>query len=132
MSDRLYLLANGDLRLAANQNCWKTQQDVETRISAVLREMGWEAVRAHPVDPVEGHGFIGSQKHGLEVFRRRADHPGWERRSNLDLLAALHELEQPLGMFLFLIGRLGEYLRNLHETFLLCLRSKVRVAVPRL
>jgi len=29
---------------------------------------GWSLQRAHPVDPATGHGFIGSQAHGREVF----------------------------------------------------------------
>ena len=30
---------------------------------------GVEVKRGHGIDPVEGHGFIKSQKHGMEVFR---------------------------------------------------------------
>jgi hypothetical protein len=67
---QIYILANGDLRLSANRNCWPTQQDVETRVTEVLTSLGYDPVRAHKYDPVEEHGFIGSQKHGLEVFRQ--------------------------------------------------------------
>jgi len=38
-------------------------------MSAIRRE-GREVVRGHSCDPQKGHGFIDSQKHGMEVFRR--------------------------------------------------------------
>ena len=37
-------------------------------MSAIRRE-GFEVKRGHPYDPVKRHGFIDSQKHGMEVFR---------------------------------------------------------------
>ncbi len=37
---------------------------------AAIRKEGYEVVRGHEYDPVEGHGFIGSQKQGIEVFRK--------------------------------------------------------------
>ena len=36
---------------------------------AAVRGLGHSIERAHPYDPALGHGFIGSQKHGMEVFR---------------------------------------------------------------
>jgi len=42
------------------------------------------------------------------------------------------ELEEPLGMLLFLIGRLLENEGHLLKPFLLCLAGKVGVAVARL
>ena len=36
---------------------------------AAIQAEGFEVVRAHPYDPVAKHGFIHSQKHGMEVFR---------------------------------------------------------------
>jgi hypothetical protein len=66
---QVYLLANGDLRLSANRNCWPTQLEVEAKLTAVLESLGYDAVRAHDYDPVEQHGFIGSQKQGMQVFR---------------------------------------------------------------
>jgi hypothetical protein len=65
----VYLLANGDLRLSANQKCQSAQAEMEEKISAAFAAEGVEVVRAHPVDPVKGHGFIDSQKYGMEVFR---------------------------------------------------------------
>lgn len=33
-----------------------------------FQELGWSVRRANPSDPVKGHGFIDSQRRGLEVF----------------------------------------------------------------
>ena len=65
----VYLVANGDLRLSANQNCWAAQQAMEAEIQKVVEAAGWTLVRAHPYKEDQKHGFIGSQKEGLEVFR---------------------------------------------------------------
>lgn len=64
------LIASGDLRLAANQNCWPAQQAVETAVTRAIEAAGWRVERAHDYDPDAGHGFIDSQRRGLEVFRR--------------------------------------------------------------
>lgn len=37
---------------------------------AAIRREGREVVRGHPFDPEKRHGFIDSQKYGMEVFRR--------------------------------------------------------------
>jgi hypothetical protein len=67
---RVYILANGDLRPTANRNCWPVQQTVEEKVEAVIEQFGHTVERAHPFDERRGHGFIDSQKHGLEVFRK--------------------------------------------------------------
>lgn len=64
-----YLVASGDLRLAANQTCWPAQADMEARLGTALAELGWTVVRAHPYNPLEQHGFISSQRMGMEVFK---------------------------------------------------------------
>ncbi len=66
---QVYLLANGDLRLSANQKCWAEQARMEATLTKALRAEGWKVVRAHPYDKVKRHGFIDSQKMGIEVFR---------------------------------------------------------------
>jgi hypothetical protein len=66
---QVYLLANGDLRLSANQKCWAEQAKMEEVLGRALDAEGWTAVRAHPYDPTKQHGFIDSQKAGMEVFR---------------------------------------------------------------
>jgi hypothetical protein len=65
----VYLVANGDLRLSANQRCWAAQQAMEDEIGAAVAAAGWTLVRAHSYKECEKHGFIGSQKEGIEVFR---------------------------------------------------------------
>ena len=65
----VYLIANGDLRVAANQKCEQAQAAMERQIVAALEAEGWSVQRAHALDPVKGHGFIDSQKYGMEVFR---------------------------------------------------------------
>lgn len=67
---KAYLVANGDLRLAANQQCWAEQARMEATLTAAFKKAGWDLVRAHAYDPKLKHGFIDSQKRGLEVFRK--------------------------------------------------------------
>ena len=64
----VYTVASGDLRLAANVKCWPTQQRLEADFSAAVRRLGWGVQRGHGVDPVTGHGFIDSQRAGIDVF----------------------------------------------------------------
>ncbi len=64
-----YLIANGDLRLAANQNAWPTQKRIEGLVADAFKHCGVTLDRAHPYDPNKGHGFIDSQKYGIEIFR---------------------------------------------------------------
>jgi hypothetical protein len=64
-----YLVASGDLRESANQAGWPAQAAMEADVTAAFAELGWSVVRAHGVDPATGHGFISSQRMGLEVFR---------------------------------------------------------------
>ena len=65
----VYLMASGDLRLSANQKCWPEQAKMETILMQALKAEDWTAVRAHPYDAAKKHGFIDSQKMGMEVFR---------------------------------------------------------------
>ncbi len=65
-----FLMANGDLRLSANQKCWPEQEKMEAILTRALRAEGWTVVRAHSYDKTKKHGFIDSQKMGMEVFRR--------------------------------------------------------------
>jgi len=66
----LHLVASGDLRPSANRTCQPAQAALEARFVAACAREGVRVKRAHPVDPAKGHGFIDSQKMGLEVFRR--------------------------------------------------------------
>jgi hypothetical protein len=67
---QVYLMSNGDLRLSANQKCWPEQARMEATLTKALKQLGWTVVRAHTYDKQKGHGFIDSQKMGIEVFRR--------------------------------------------------------------
>jgi hypothetical protein len=64
----IYLVASGDLRPAANQNCEAAQAAMEAQVTSAVKKLGGTVVRAHPYDPVKKHGFIDSQKYGMEVF----------------------------------------------------------------
>lgn len=66
---KIYLVASGDLRLAANQKCWDAQADMEMLLTTVVKKLGGELVRAHSFDAEKQHGFIDSQKMGMAVFR---------------------------------------------------------------
>ncbi len=63
------LIASGDLRLSANQMCWPAQEAMEQAVIAAFAREGITVKRGHAYDPVEKHGFIKSQKHGMEVFK---------------------------------------------------------------
>jgi hypothetical protein len=70
---QVQLIASGDLRASANQKCWPEQAKMEASLAAAVAEQGYELVRAHPFKPDAGHGFIASQREGMEVFRTRVD-----------------------------------------------------------
>jgi len=62
------LIANGDLRLSANQTCWAAQAAMEKQLTAAVAKFGYQLVRAHPYKPAQSTGSSGSQKEGMEVF----------------------------------------------------------------
>ena len=74
MPDPVILVANGDLRLSANQKCWPAQLRAEEAVMAAIRGEGFEIRRGHPYDPAKQHGFIDSQKRGMQVFRDVPEH----------------------------------------------------------
>ena len=63
------LVANGDLRLSANQSCWAEQEKMEAALRTAVERSNGRVRRAHEFDPGKRHGFIDSQKMGIEVFR---------------------------------------------------------------
>lgn len=65
----LYTVASGDLRPSANVKCWPTQRRLEEDFAAAAQSFGWSIERAHPFDEQKGHGFIDSQRAGIEVFK---------------------------------------------------------------
>lgn len=66
----VYTVASGDLRLSANQVCWPEQSNMERALEVALHDEGWKVVRGHPYDESKRHGFIDSQKAGMELFRK--------------------------------------------------------------
>ena len=68
MANCLYLVASGDLRSSANQMCWPAQNAMEEALKTSVRQFGWEICRAHPFQP-NRHGFIDSQRYGMNVFQ---------------------------------------------------------------
>jgi hypothetical protein len=69
MPQPIYLVASGDLRLSANQMCWPAQERAERAVIAAVQREGREVRRAHAYDPARKHGFIDSQRRGMQVFR---------------------------------------------------------------
>jgi len=68
-SGQVILVASGDLRLSANQMCWPAQEDMERRLTAAFAAEGITVRRGHPYDAAEKHGFIASQRMGMDVFK---------------------------------------------------------------
>ncbi|QEK51358.1 fucose isomerase [Pedobacter aquae] len=67
---QVYLVSSGDLRLSANQSCWAAQAAMEKELEQAINAAGWQLVRAHAYDEVKQHGFIDSQRMGIEVFKK--------------------------------------------------------------
>lgn len=65
----IILVASGDLRLLANQKCEEAQATLEKQLVAAIKREGYTVKRGHPFNPVKKHGFIDSQKYGMEVFQ---------------------------------------------------------------
>lgn len=68
MIERAYLITSGDLRLSANQACWPEQEQLEGVLTKEFSSLGVTLERAFPIDDSEGHGFISSQRMGMDVF----------------------------------------------------------------
>jgi hypothetical protein len=69
-ANEVLLVASGDLRQSANEVCWAAQAGMEEKLAAAFRAEGVTLRRAHPVDPVLKHGFIHSQRMGMQVFEQ--------------------------------------------------------------
>ena len=65
----IYLVASGDSRLSANQKCWDAQVKMENLLTLAVKKAGANIIRAHQYDPQKQHGFIDSQKMGIQVFK---------------------------------------------------------------
>lgn len=69
-ANEVYLVASGDLRLSANQVCWPAQKELEAELTKAVKAEGFNVIRAHKENRSEKHGFIDSQKMGMEVFSK--------------------------------------------------------------
>jgi len=65
---QIVLVASGDLRESANVKCWPAQAAMERKLTMVLERMGHSTCRAHSVKAETGHGFIASQREGMDIF----------------------------------------------------------------
>jgi hypothetical protein len=66
--DEVVLVASGDLRETANRLGWPAQATLEQAVAAAFERHGVRVRRGHPVDAEAGHGFISSQRMGMDVF----------------------------------------------------------------
>jgi hypothetical protein len=64
----VFLVASGDLRQEANRIQWPAQAEMERQLSQAFSAEGFRVRRAHPYDPELGHGFISSQRMGMDIF----------------------------------------------------------------
>ncbi len=69
-ADEILLITSGDLRLSANQVCWQAQKDMEVKLMEAFAHKGFKLVRAHAYNEAEKHGFISSQRQGMDVFMK--------------------------------------------------------------
>jgi hypothetical protein len=67
-ANEVILIASGDLRESANEMCWPAQSAMEAGVVAAFAAEGVTVSRAHPYDPTRRHGFISSQRMGMDVF----------------------------------------------------------------
>ncbi|QHN04334.1 fucose isomerase [Granulicella sp. WH15] len=68
MANCIYLVTSGDLRPAANRNCWPAQAELEAQLQQCISARGYTLQRAFPYAPVAQHGFISSQRMGMDIF----------------------------------------------------------------
>jgi len=67
---QVLLITSGDLRLSANQTCWPAQRDMEEKLTVAFAQKGYKMLRAHQYNAAEKHGFISSQRMGMDVFMK--------------------------------------------------------------
>lgn len=62
------LVTSGDLRESANIACWPAQKAFEEKLVQSFEQQGVHLRRAVPVNPITGHGFVSSQRMGMDIF----------------------------------------------------------------
>lgn len=68
IDQEVILFASGDLRRSANLTCWPAQQDLECYLTNAFNSHGLAVRRGHPYKPDQGHGFLASQREGMDAF----------------------------------------------------------------
>ena len=68
MTRDVILVASGDLRETANRLGWPAQAALEHQVGEAFARRGARVRRAHPFDAARGHGFLSSQRMGMDVF----------------------------------------------------------------
>src|SRR5487761_1088812 len=66
-ANQVLLIASGDLRESANKVCWPAQAAMEKQLIDAFAKEGVTLLRAHPFDEERQHGFISSQRMGMDV-----------------------------------------------------------------
>ena len=69
-ANQVLLIASGDLRESANKVCWPAQAAMEKQLIDAFAKEGVTLLRAHPFDEERQHGFISSQRMGMDVFTK--------------------------------------------------------------
>jgi hypothetical protein len=64
----VWLTTSGDMRQPANQMCWPAQEELERKVTAAFAGQGVKLQRAFPYYEERGHGFVWSQRMGMDVF----------------------------------------------------------------
>ena len=67
-TNEVLLIASGDLRQSANEVCWPAQAQLEKKLTEAFQAEGIDLRRAHPYREDLKHGFISSQRMGMDVF----------------------------------------------------------------
>lgn len=68
-ANEVVLVTSGDLRNSANEVCWPAQAELERALERVIDAQGCRLIRAFPYDAKMKHGFISSQRMGMDVFQ---------------------------------------------------------------
>ncbi len=67
-TNEVLLIASGDLRQSANEVCWPAQAQLEKKLTEAFQAEGIDLRRAHPYREDMKHGFISSQRMGMDIF----------------------------------------------------------------
>ena len=67
-TNEVLLIASGDLRQSANEVCWPAQAQLEKKLTGAFQAEGIDLRRAHPYREDLKHGFISSQRMGMDIF----------------------------------------------------------------